>query len=69
MEVRKIAAAACRLNGVIYTLKPPARHHTILHWMYDQGLASIRCNGENQGFIDQDKKRSGKNCTWQRTGD
>lgn len=26
-----IVAAASRFNGVIYTMPPPARHHTIIH--------------------------------------
>lgn len=47
----KIAAAAIRFEGVLYSLPPPHRHHHIIRLIVDTtGVKSIM--HEEQGFID-----------------
>lgn len=45
----KVAAAAVLHDGKVYTLPPPARHHTILHMMYEQGIRQDATT--EQGFV------------------
>ncbi len=49
-----IVAAAVTVNGDIYALPTPAPHHTILHWLSQQGLIPPVRDLE-QGFIDDHK--------------
>ena len=44
----RIAAAACLDGCLVLTLPRPARHHDILHTMYDAGLDP---NVAKQGFL------------------
>ncbi|MCK5604762.1 hypothetical protein KAR91_22930 [Candidatus Pacearchaeota archaeon] len=46
-----VAAAIKDGDGKIYTLPPPARHHTILNHMHDIGIYGSHLDG--QGFIDK----------------
>lgn len=47
----KIVAAAILHGDVVYTFPPPARHHTILHWM-SQNVPGFKQDGNTQqGFI------------------
>jgi hypothetical protein len=53
-ERTKIVAAAVRWQGVVYTLPPPARHHTInYHIIKTLGLERLPYEPENQGFVDE----------------
>ncbi len=49
-----IVAAAIQLIGEkkVYSFPAPARHHTIMHWMYDQGIKVL--GQDIQGFVDSD---------------
>ena len=47
----RIVAAALRrkLNNIVYSLPPPARHHTIMHALVHDG---VECNNRfDQGFV------------------
>lgn len=46
-EHQRIIAAACELDGLIYTMPPPARHHDIVYKM-PEGAARLACE---QGFL------------------
>ncbi len=46
----RVVAAACYLDGVIYTMPPPARHHDVVHEMSGRGLSVMRADCE-QGFL------------------
>ncbi len=56
MTATKIVAAACRWNGIIFSMPPPARHHDILNTASqnieheDFGLLL----GYEQGFLGDD---------------
>lgn len=45
-----ILAAAILQDGVVYTLPPPARHHDIIHFMFDQCNLPTPIQGI-QGFV------------------
>lgn len=47
---RRVAAAAVLRDGLVYTMSPPARHHTIVHWMV-LGLRFVQDERMEQGFI------------------
>jgi hypothetical protein len=49
--VETIVAAAIQYNGIIYQAPPPARHHTVIKLMIDQGLPDESCTLRNQGFV------------------
>ena len=48
-----ITAAAIRVDGKVHTLPPPARHHTILHQLHDDGILQ-GSQERTQGFIDDE---------------
>lgn len=45
---RGIVAAACQVDGLIFSLPAPARHHDVLWSMRSVGVDGI----ETQGFLD-----------------
>jgi hypothetical protein len=45
----KIVAAAVMHGGKVYSFPPPARHHTILHDMYEKGIRQDHTT--EQGFL------------------
>jgi len=47
-----IKAAAIKKDNIIYSLKPPARHHNILQYIHDNlNIETIDIHGNNQGFL------------------
>lgn len=64
--IRTIAAAAVLLDGKIYTLPPPARHHTIMHWLSAQGISPHLAE---QGFVDNEGKFLGRHPALQVAAD
>lgn len=46
-----ITAAALLYDGTIYSAPPPARHHTVIRMMADQGLPNEAMCLRNQGFV------------------
>lgn len=49
-RVETIAGAAMRVGDVVISMKPPARHHTILHEMDRLGIDPFVAP-DDQGFI------------------
>jgi hypothetical protein len=51
----RIAAAACIYRGQVFTLPPPARHHTIIRHVADLHPEDTDCPlihaGADQGFV------------------
>lgn len=47
----RIAAAAMSWKGLIFTLPPPARHHTLCIAMNGAGLPQESHHPHNQGFL------------------
>ena len=50
---RVIVAAAVRLDGVVWQLPSPARHHHVL-WALDQVLPGRAIEAHDQGFVTAD---------------
>ncbi len=49
-----ILAAAIRFDGTVWALPAPARHHDVIHRMFDaKGVARVPGRAE-QGFIDSE---------------
>jgi len=44
-----VIAAACRVDGLIFTLPPPARHPDVLYAIYD--LCRVRVGPKDQAFL------------------
>jgi hypothetical protein len=49
-EPLKVVAAAILKNGKVYTLPPPARHHTIIQQIFDETSEKTR-SCDDQGFL------------------
>lgn len=52
-DYSKIRSAAIRIHstGMVITLPRPARHHTILHALFDMGVPELKTADHTQGFI------------------
>lgn len=49
----RVVAAACRVNGFIYAIKPPARHHNVLHFIRNKRIF-VGVGDLEQGFLVSD---------------
>lgn len=47
----RIVAAALRHAGVVFSIAPPARHHTVIRLMMGLGLDMEAAHVDNQGFL------------------
>ena len=54
-ELPKIVAAAVRHGGTVVSLPRPARHHDIIHMLYDRGNRKL-IRPEDQGFITSEER-------------
>ena len=50
-ELEVIVGVACVLDGVVWAMPKPNRHHHVLHMLDAAGLEAIRCYDIHQGFI------------------
>ncbi len=50
--MQPITHVACRLNGVVWSLPKPFRHHHVLKMMFDHGTVWNDGDEKSQGFLD-----------------
>lgn len=63
-ELVKVSAAAVLLDGKVYSLSPPARHHSVIHWMVgDLGLGPQTGMWE-EGFLLSDGRFARRKPAW-----
>lgn len=46
----RVLQAAIRAGGAVHALAPPARHHTIIHQLAEQGFRGLS-HPDGQGFV------------------
>lgn len=52
-----ITHVAIRLNGLIYSLPSPNRHHNVIWMIVEEGIAkTVDSYGDDQGFLDSSGK-------------
>lgn len=59
-----IVAAAIRLDGRVYALPAPARHHDVIRWIVENTHHERVPGSADQGFIDSEMGFVGRVQAW-----